>query len=132
MEKDFDSWNSKKKETHKTEKKKIFYEREVWWCILGVNVGVEMDGKHEFFLRPVIVVRKFNKDMSIVAPTTAQDKNNKYYLSVSGEDGKTYNICLSQIRNVSSKRLLRKIGTVKETDYRVLLDKISNMIKGSL
>jgi mRNA interferase MazF len=132
MEKDFDIWNSKKKETHKTEKKKIFYEREVWWCIFGTNIGTEIDGKHEFFLRPAVIVRKFNKDMAIVVPTTAQDKNNKYYFLVSGVDGKIYNTCLSQIRNVSSKRLFRKIGTIKETDYLVLLEKISNMIKGSL
>jgi mRNA-degrading endonuclease toxin of MazEF toxin-antitoxin module len=78
------------------------------------------------------VVRKFNKDMAIVIPTTAQDKSNKYYLLVSGEDGKTYNTCISQVRNISSKRLLRKIGTIKESDYNTLLDKISKMIKGSL
>jgi len=132
MEKDFDNWNTKKKVTHKSETKKIFYEREVWWCIFGVNVGAEIDGKHEFFLRPAVIVRKFNKDMAIVAPTTAQDKDNKYYLLVSGEDSKTYNTCLSQIRNISSKRLFRKISTIKESDYLILLDKIADMIKGSL
>ncbi len=52
MHKDFESWSIKKKETHQTKDNKIFYEREVWWCIFGINVGVEIDGKHEFFLRP--------------------------------------------------------------------------------
>ena len=132
MKKDFDSWNTQKKQTDKEEKRVIFYEREVWWCIVGTNVGVEIDGKHELFLRPVVVIRKFNKDMLLIAPTTAQDKNNKYYLVVSGEDGKTYNSCLSQIRTISSKRLFRKIGTIKESDYSVLLDKVSDMVKGFL
>lgn len=132
MDKDFDKWNDKKKETHKLENKKIFYEREVWWCIFGTNVGAEIDGKHELFLRPAIIVRKFNKDMAVVVPTTAQVKSNKYYFSVSGVDEKTYNTCLSQIKNISSKRLFRKIGTIKEEDYLILLDKLSNMIKGTL
>ena len=132
MEKDFDSWNTQKKQTDKKDKKVIFYEREVWWCIVGTNVGVEIDGKHELFLRPVVVIRKFNKDMLLIAPTTAQDKNNKYYLLVSGEDGKSYNSCLSQIRTISSKRLFRKIGTIKESDYAKLLNKVSDMVKGLL
>ena len=131
MEKDFDNWNINKKRVHKEEKKVMFYEREVWWCA-GINIGVEIDGKHELFSRPAIIVRKFNKEMSLIVPTTAQNKNNKYYFSVSGDDGKTYNACLSQIRVISSKRLLRKIGTINRVDYEGLLDKITQMVKGLL
>ena len=132
IEKDFDGWNTQKKKTHQEENPVLFYEREVWWCIVGTNIGVEIDGKHELFLRPAVVIRKFNKHMALVVPTTAQDKNNKYYFLVSGEDGKKYNACLSQIKTISSKRLFRKIGTINEKDYRTLLDKVSNMVKGTL
>ena len=104
----------------------------MWWGVAGINIGVEIDGKHELFSRPVVVVRKFNKDMLLVVPTTAQEKSNKYYLLVSGDDNKTYNVCLSQIRTISSKRLLRKIGTISEPDYGVLLEKIAKMVKGVL
>ena len=62
MEKDFDRWNEKKKYTHKREFADHVHEREVWWSALGVNIGVEIDGKHENFERPVLVVRKFNND----------------------------------------------------------------------
>ena len=132
MQKDFDDWNIKKKITDREDKKIIFYEREVWWCIVGKNIGVEIDGKHELFLRPVVVVRKFNKDMALIVATTAQEKTNKYYFLVSGDDGKTYNTCLSQIRNISTKRLFRKIGTISEPDYQALLDNITDMVKGNL
>ena len=132
MQKDFDKWNEKKKETEKTTDPVLFYEREVWWCIVGTNVGVEIDGKHELFLRPVVIVRKFNKFMALVIPTTTQDKNNKYYLIVSGEDGKIYNTCLSQIKTVSSKRLYRKIGTIKEVNYKLLLLNAAKMLLGKL
>ncbi len=132
MEKDFDLWNNKKKETQQIDDIVLFYEREVWWCIIGTNIGVEIDGKHELFLRPVIIVRKFNKYMALVVPTTTQDRDNKYYFNVNGEDDKTYNSCLSQIKSVSSKRLFRKIGTIKEGDYQALLEKIAYMVRGIL
>lgn len=132
LSKDFDGWNNKKKETHSGEKQLSFYEREVWWCIVGINVGVEVDGKHEFFLRPSIILRKFNKDMALIVPTTTQAKQNKYYLMVGGDDGKKYNSCLSQIRSISAKRLFRKIGMISEKDYLELADKIIKMVNNSL
>lgn len=132
MEKDFDRWNIKKKTTQEINEPVLFYEREVWWCIVGTNIGVEIDGKYELFLRPVVVVRKFNKHMTLVAPTTTQNKDNKYYFNVLGEDDKTYNTCVSQIKSISSKRLFRKIGMVKESDYKILIDKIALMVRGLL
>lgn len=132
MQKDFDAWNIKKKETNFINSKTMFYEREVWWSKLGLNIGVEIDGRHELFLRPVIIIRKFNKDMALVIPITTQDKLNKYYFNVSGVEEKVYKACLSQVRTISSKRLLRKIDTIHEHDYYNLLDKICNMVKGIL
>lgn len=131
MEKDFNKWNERKKETDAGIVGIVFYEREAWWAYAGVNIGVEMDGKHERFLRPVIVVRKFNKDMALIVPTTAQNKQgNKYYLTVVGDDNKKYTVCLSQIRAISSKRLFRKVGTIDRASYDNLLEKLSDMIKG--
>jgi hypothetical protein len=58
MEKDFDRWNKKKKTLHQTDFTDFVHEREVWWCALGANVGVEADGKHDNFERPVLVPSK--------------------------------------------------------------------------
>lgn len=132
MQKDFDEWNIEKKLAERSDKQIVFYEREVWWYIAGLNIGVEIDGKHEFFLRPCIIARKFNKDMALIVPTTTQNKDNKYYYKVSGTEDRNYNTCLSQIRTISSKRLFRKIDTVNSVDYQLLLNKISDMVKGCL
>lgn len=35
-----------------------FKEREIWWCLLGMNVGHEQDGKNENFESPVSVLKK--------------------------------------------------------------------------
>lgn len=132
MDKDFDRWNKAKKRINGSVAWKAFYEREVWWCVMGVNIGVEIDGKSELFLRPVIVLRKFNKDMALVLPTTTQDKNNKYYLEVSEATGKRYKACLSQVRTVSSARLFKKMGTISHSSYRDLVTGVADMIKGGL
>ena len=132
MQKDFDKWNTEKKDTDSTNNNIIFHEREIWWSKLGVNVGVEIDGRHELFLRPVIIVKKFNKDMAVVIPTTTQDKSNKYYFEIDGVDDKKYKACISHIKTISSKRLLRKIDTIRERDFDLLLDSLCPMIKGDL
>ena len=41
MLKNFDEWNGQKKKVHNRDEQIIFHEREIWWCSLGVNVGVE-------------------------------------------------------------------------------------------
>jgi hypothetical protein len=44
MQKDFDKWNETKKKIHDRINTPFFNEREVWWCVLGRNIGVEQDG----------------------------------------------------------------------------------------
>lgn len=132
MEKDFNTWNKVKKKTNSTENEVIFYEREIWWTKIGLNVGMEIDGNHELFLRPVIIARKFNKYMALVIPVTRQDKSNKYYFDIKGVDEKVYKACLSHIKTISSKRLLRKIDMVDKDEYLELLKKVCQMIQGTL
>jgi hypothetical protein len=40
MQKDFDRWNIEKQYVNRIEKEFYFFEREIWWCALGVNIGV--------------------------------------------------------------------------------------------
>jgi hypothetical protein len=46
----------KKQKLNEIEFNSYAHERDVWWCSLGVNVGVEADGKHGNFERPVHLV----------------------------------------------------------------------------
>ncbi len=60
MEKNFDSWNTKKKEidTSVSNEKIYFREGDIWWCTIGINVGAESNGKGFEFRRPVLVYKK--------------------------------------------------------------------------
>ena len=60
--KTFVAWIKVKIKAHLSERVQSFAEGEIWWVSLGQNVGYEANGKNEKFERPVLVVRKFNKD----------------------------------------------------------------------
>ncbi len=133
MIKRFDEWNEQKKRIDSKSNASLFYEREVWWSIIGTNIGVESDGKHENFLRPVLIMRKFNMHMMIGLPTTSKDKPDMtYYKKCKGKSGKEYMLCLSQLKATSSKRLLRKIDTVSRDDYEKILEVTAKMIRTGL
>ena len=101
-----------------------FRKREVWWTALGKNVGFEMNGKHEYFSRPVLIVKKYSKDMCFVLPLTTQIKfgspsyQYKFYLNK-----KLNAVNLSQGRTISSKRLMQKEGAVDEKLFEDIIEK---------
>ena len=125
MPKDFDKWNSQKKgiDIKEISYDFFFYPREVWWCSLGINVGVESDGKNENFERPVLIIKKFNGQMCWIVPLTSKIRDGEHYHKVNHEDGVSW-VCLSQIKTVSTKRLLRKIGMISEIEFKEVSDKI--------
>lgn len=120
MEKNFDRWNAKKKAIHDSAGTALFHEREVWWCVLGTNVGFEQDGGNGDFSRPVVILKKFNLDACLVVPLTARPKKGKYYLSIGRIEQREAVAVLSQVRFIDRKRLTNKICTLDEDVYRTL------------
>ena len=130
MQKDFDNWNTEKKivDAKIVNTELFFYAREIWWCSAGLNIGVEADGKHENFERPVLIVKKFNADMVWVLPLTTQERNIKYYHKLNHEEIKS-SVVLSQIKTISTKRLLRKVGSISEPDFKEVILKLQKLLK---
>ncbi len=54
MQKDFPGWHRQKEQLHAQHQTPTFQEREIWWCSVGMNIGHEMDGKNQFYNRPVL------------------------------------------------------------------------------
>lgn len=128
MQKDFDKWNEIKKETERHADIFGIHEREIWWVSFGINVGVEIDGKNERFERPTLVIRKFNRQMVWVTPITSQIKDEVFYKKFIFEE-KTYFACLTQIRTLSTKRFLRKIGMVAENDFKDIVLRVTDFLQ---
>ena len=129
-QKDFDQWNEVKKrvDTHDTTKL-YFKEREIWWVSVGLNIGSESDGKNELFERPVLVVRKINRNQYYGLPLTSRDKTGVFFMEV--QYGlSTGVVCLSQLRVFSSKRLLRKIGNIPKKEFISVRSRLIHFLSG--
>lgn len=128
MQKDFDKWNEVKKQTHDKPDTFGVHEREIWWISFGVNIGVEIDGKNEYFDRPALVLRKFNRQMVWVLPTTQQARDERFHERFSFDD-RVFFVALTQIRTVSTKRFLRKIGMMPKEDFERIKTRIIAFIQ---
>ena len=106
----------------------FFYPREIWWCSAGLNIGVEANGKNENFERPVLIIKKFNADMIWVLPLTTKEKQNKYHFKLEHENIKSW-VILSQIKTISTKRLLRKIRSISDSNFRDVVSMMQSLLK---
>jgi mRNA interferase MazF len=104
-----------------------FGEREIWWASIGANIGHEEDGKNAFFERPVIVLRKFNQHLFWAVPTTTKCKDNPYFFRFV-RDGVEYCAIISQIRAMSSKRLLRNLGKLDEIQFAAMKSAVKSLM----
>ncbi len=129
MKKDFKKWHDKKSDIDQIEQRPFFHEGEIWWCILGINVGFEQDGGGDDFLRPVIVFRKFNNEVFWAIPLTHTDKKTKYYFQIpSTENNEISTAILSQIRLVDARRLSHRLGNVSKDDFGDLTKKFKALL----
>jgi len=127
MKKDFKTWHKKKECIHEKTQRVYFHEREIWWCSVGVNIGFEQDGKGERFARPVIIFKKFNKEVFWAIPLSTKIKRNRFYVSFLADDEIERVAIISQLRLIDAKRLLDKLGVVREKDYGKIQKAIINL-----
>ena len=122
--KDFDEWNERKKVTDSKESSLFFKERDIWWVAIGINVGFEEDGKGKNFVRPVLVVKKFNKEMFLGVPLSTKLKDNKYYVKITVKED-IVSAMISQLRVFSSKRIWNKLVELDEKDFEKVVEEVS-------
>ncbi len=126
--KEFDRLNEKKKEADRRFLRKSFYihAREVWWCSIGVNVGSEIDGKNENFERPILIAKVFSRDGFLGIPLTSKEKSHRYAVPIHHGKGISF-ANTSQLRILSEKRLLRKIGMANEFDFEKVISGLKSL-----
>jgi len=123
MAKDYRKWQKEKTRIN-LRNPPFFYEREVWWCTLGKNVGHEQDGGDIFFTRPVVILTKFNLNLCLVVPLTKKRREGRYYFFIGPIQNRNAVAILSQIRIIDSRRLSFKITTLPTKDYEGLVLKV--------
>jgi len=127
MTKDFQQWHTKKEFLHKEKIRPFFHEGEVWFCSLGANVGFEQDGRGVDFLRPILVVKKFNQELCWGLPLTRSQKQGQYYFSFP-LNGQISTAILSQLRLIDGKRLQYRIGDVVADDFGIIRKRLAQLL----
>lgn len=106
----------------------LFTEGEIWWCSIGENVGTEINGKSEYFTRPVLIFKKFGKESFFALPLSTKNRFGSWYSSITFENI-SQTVVLNQGRTLSARRLRSRIGelsylhlsTIKADFHRLYL-----------
>lgn len=130
MEKDFQAWHRIKKEIHNRHEsiEVYFHEREIWWCHLGANVGVEQDGKGSTFSRPMLILKKFNRNMFWGISLSTKLKASPYYSEYTDIKKIKRSAVIPQLRLVSTRRLISKMDLMNIEDFGKIKKAIKDLL----
>ncbi len=91
-------------------------EGEVWWASIGENVGAEINGKSQYFSRPVLIFRKFSHNFYFVIPMTTKKHLGSWYVSFQLQNLEV-TACLHQSRSIDYRRLSKRLGEIDGIDF---------------
>lgn len=118
-QKDFQGWIRIKESLHFRGRLPCFSEGDVWWCSIGENVGVEINGKSGRFTRPVIIMKKLGRKGFMGIPLTSQEKVGSWYVSFEFLEKIQY-AAICQARVISTSRLHDKMGQIPDSDLQMI------------
>lgn len=106
--KNYNDWNFKKQKLNAGQDFLHYKEGDIWWSSLGVNVGYEIDGKHQHFERPVLVLKKITRSQAFIVPLTSaiRPDDNRFVIYEIGGRKRSANV--SQARMIDVRRFRRK------------------------
>ena len=120
----FEKWNILKQKSNFSKKIIGIKERDILFLKMGQNIGYEQDGKGEEFLRPVVVLKKFNKNMFLGIALTTQKKENVYHFEFQYKNKSdrviTNSAILSQVKMYDTKRVKYKAGMINIEDFKTM------------
>jgi len=88
-----------------------------------LNIGYEIDGKEQNFIRPVLVLIGFGKNGGIVLPLTTSNKKSKFLIKINNKS----NVNITQVRYLDSRRFYRFIYFLEKTDLGNIIFKVKKL-----
>lgn len=116
---DFDAWNTAKKRIHLAARSPKFKDGEIWWCHVGVNIGVETYGKGSGCTRPVVILRKVSRHGGLVVPITSRPHHQSMYHEFDWGAGPRWAM-LHETRSASVYRFQRRVAEISPTEFQAL------------
>lgn len=125
-EKHFKEWIVVKSDLHEKATVRDIKDGDMYWCAVGENVGVEINGKSETFARPVVVLKKLSKYGFMGVPLTSQEHSGSWYTPFIFKDRQEYAV-LAQARVFSVSRLYKKMGSLSDPDLDAIKTGFHNL-----
>ncbi len=113
-QKNFEQWNLIKQQINYENRSVRIRAGDVCWIFVGVNVGSEIDGKGESFLRPALILNVMGDDLVLIIPLTSKQKQLPRYIPLEIQDRTSF-LCLHQLKVVSQNRILRRIEHISDS-----------------
>jgi mRNA interferase MazF len=113
-QKKFDEWNVLKQDINDKKAQITIRVGDVRWIMFGTNVGSEIDGKGQLFLRPGLVMNVIGHDLALVVPMTSKEKQPPRYIPFEA-NGRSGSLCLHQMKVISQNRILHRIERISDT-----------------
>ncbi len=79
-------------------------------------------------MRPIIIIKKFNKESLWIVPLSTSQKIGIHYYSVITGVEKPSAAVLSQLRIVDASRLRRKVGKISHNELLEIKEKIKQLL----
>ena len=127
MSKDFNQWHNLKQNLHNSRKVVVFKERDIIWASIGINIGYEQDGKGEISSRPLLILKKYNRNLFFGIPLSTKIKEGSFFFEFILND-KPSSALLVQGRTYDAKRLENKIGMINQKDFSALKLKLKELL----
>jgi mRNA-degrading endonuclease toxin of MazEF toxin-antitoxin module len=125
--KDFEKWNIAKQKIDVYPTTAFIQESAIWLASIGVNVGFEMDGKGNDFVRPILIIKKINHETCIGIPITSKKKESAYRVDIDIL-GEAYQAVISQVRSFDRKRLLRYMSKASTEDFNAVVQELIHIL----
>ena len=127
MAKDFVMWNQQKKRMNSVSGNRLYNEREVWWCSLGINIGFEQDGTGNNAERPILILKGISRETCFALPLTTSSKKNRYRISLGDIGGRNASAICSQLKVIDTRRFINKICRVDEDIFLKIRKAVRSM-----
>ncbi len=124
----FIKWNNLKILIHEKAWVKYANERDIWFTHIWKNIWVEQNWKWDEFLRPVVILKKLNKDAFVIIPLTKSNKKWSFFYNFRFVDKIISTAVLAQIKVIDRKRLDYKIGKIEKWDFSKLKNKLRKLL----
>ena len=123
----FDKWNNLKK---KIQEKCImpYKQGEIYFMSIGKNIGYEVLGKDELFLRPVLVYKKLSKQTFIGILLSSKEKHGTYFFNFRYSKKTESTALLNQIRVFDIRRAEYCDGNISISDFGKLKGKLLTLL----